>query len=275
MTNTQEPVTQASLTALASRVPAQTIMTEFLRLQTSVRQPSALERAFGADRLSPESAPLYRHALAALAVGESLAQLGPRWNLLHAVPQGRHADIDHLLIGPPGVFSLGIRDFPGHQVTVAEGALRVGGSSYPFLRDAEYEVGRVERALGLLHGSPVHATGVLVIVGPRSIDVVERPRDVRIVGSAELVAFLQALPDVLAAGDIARLAALAARPDTWLSHAVLPQDGTAIRARFDLAHGGIRTAVAARRLWIVAMGTALLGVVALAAWGVVLAATAG
>jgi len=275
MSNTPEPVAAPLLTALCARVPAQTVITEFLRLQGTRKRPSILERALGVDGLDPESATLYRYALGVLAVGESLARLGPRWSVLHAVPQGRHADIDHLLIGPPGIFSLGIRDLSGHRVTVAEGALRVGGSSHPFLRDAEYEVGRVERALGLLHGAPVHATGVVVIIDPKGITVVEKPRDVSVVGSADLVPFLQALPDVLTGGDIERLGALAARPDTWLTHAVLPQDGATLRSRFDSVHGGIRTALAIRRLWIVAMSTALLGVVALAAWGIVLAATAG
>lgn len=275
MTNRHEPVAPIRPTALHARVPAQSVITEFLHLHGAQKRPSALERAFGADTLGPESTTLYRHALGALAVGESLARLGPRWSVLHAVPQGGHADIDHLLIGPPGVFSLGIRDFPGRQVTVVAGALRVGGSSYPFLRDAEHEVGRVEKALGLLRGAPAHATGVVVLIEPKGIAVAEKPRDVSVVSSRELVPFLQALPEVLTAGEIALLGALASRPDTWLTHAVLPQDGAALRERFDSVHRVVRTAVAVRRLWIVAMSTALLGIVALAAWGVVLAATTG
>ena len=37
---------------------------------------------------------------------DALARLGPEWRLVHSVPIGDHFDIDHVPIGPPGVFAV-------------------------------------------------------------------------------------------------------------------------------------------------------------------------
>ena len=65
-----------------------------------------LGRVFGADPLSPENHPWYKGALGEMAVGRVLERLDPEWKILHAVPVGTGAsDIDHVLIGPAGVFT--------------------------------------------------------------------------------------------------------------------------------------------------------------------------
>ena len=49
-----------------------------------------------------------------------LAQLGPEWTVLHSVPVGRgKSDIDHIAIGPPGVFTINTKFSPGKDVWVA------------------------------------------------------------------------------------------------------------------------------------------------------------
>ena len=53
-------------------------------------------------------------------VGSKLSRLADQgWRVLHSVPVGeRDADIDHVLIGPAGVFTINTKTHPGKRVTV-------------------------------------------------------------------------------------------------------------------------------------------------------------
>ena len=54
-----------------------------------------------------------------------LHKLGEGWRVLHSVPIGTgETDIDHVVIGPPGVFSLNSKNHLGKRVTVYERAIR-------------------------------------------------------------------------------------------------------------------------------------------------------
>ncbi|MGJ9403557.1 nuclease-related domain-containing protein [Arthrobacter sp. KK5.5] len=61
--------------------------------------------------LGPDNRPWYQVAFAEIRTGHILASLAPEWAVLHAVPVGAGtADIDHVLIGPAGVFTLNTKD---------------------------------------------------------------------------------------------------------------------------------------------------------------------
>ena len=261
--------------SLRDRVPAHAAMTGFLASHDQTSPPSRVARSFGASPLDEESGRRYRRVLGELGVGESLARLDPRWTVLHAIPQGEgQADIDHLVIGPAGVLCIRTIDVGQQSVSVARGALRIAGTTSSHVRESEFEVGRVERALGVAQGSHVKAIGVIVVVKPHSITVRDMPRDVVVVDPAGLVEALTALPACLDEHEIRRLVAHAESPSTWLGIASGPQDGDELRTRFASVHRQVRSARAVRRLWIVAISSALLSVVFLAAWGIVLATTA-
>ncbi|MBG6212216.1 hypothetical protein RCH23_000129 [Cryobacterium sp. CAN_C3] len=43
-----------------------------------------------------------------------LSKLGPEWTVLHAVPVGSgSSDIDHVVIGPAGVFTINTKNHTG------------------------------------------------------------------------------------------------------------------------------------------------------------------
>lgn len=259
---------------LRDRVPAHAAIAGFLATHDGVAPPSRLARSFGASPLDNQSGMRYRRVLGELGVSESLARLDSRWTVLHAVPQGEGlADIDHLAIGPAGILCIRTIDVGQRSVSVARGALSVAGTTSSHVRESEFDVGRAERALGAAQGSPVRAVGVIVVVDPHSITVRDMPRDVVVVDPAGLVAAIEALPDRLDEHEIRRLVEHAEKPGTWLGHGSVPQDDE-LRTRFAAIHRQVRTAHAVRRLWIVAISSALLGVVFFAAWGIVLATTA-
>ena len=50
-------------------------------------------------------------------VGKRLAKLGHEWRVLHSIPiGGRGTDVDHLVIGPGGVYSLNTKNHSGKKV---------------------------------------------------------------------------------------------------------------------------------------------------------------
>jgi hypothetical protein len=89
-------------------------------------------------------------------VAAQLAKLRrDRWFVLHDVPIGdRGANVDHLVIGPGGVFSLNAKKRAG-KVWVGERALLVNGHKTDHLWKARGEADRVARLLGRALGEEV------------------------------------------------------------------------------------------------------------------------
>ena len=86
------------------------------------------------------------------------------WYVLHSIPVGsRGADIDHLLIGPGGVYSLNTKYHRG-QVWVGDQAITVNGQSVPYSAKARAEADRVRRCLEPHHSRDRALPVVPVIV---------------------------------------------------------------------------------------------------------------
>ncbi len=81
------------------------------------------------------------------AVGPRLERLVKRgWRVLHSVPVGAgQSDIDHLLIGPGGVFTINTKNHPGGKVWVGQPAIRVNGQPTHYLRNSRFESERVHK----------------------------------------------------------------------------------------------------------------------------------
>jgi len=63
-------------------------------------------------------------------VAATLSTLGPEWTVLHSVPVGKGStDIDHIAIGPAGVFTLNTKYSPDSNVWTAGRGLMVNGES--------------------------------------------------------------------------------------------------------------------------------------------------
>ena len=109
---------------------------------------------------------------AELRTGALLTMLPPEWTVLHSrqVP-GSHADVDHVVVGPGGVFIVDSKDWKGKVTTTAADGPETGmsyllnGSSQKLMDRIEpsvFEARRVTAALGLPAGS-VHS--VIVFTG--------------------------------------------------------------------------------------------------------------
>ncbi|MFE7630931.1 nuclease-related domain-containing protein [Kocuria sp. NPDC057446] len=134
-----------------------------LRLQEGQPPRTWWGRLTGASPLSAESRSWYRGAVGEIAVGQILGRLGPAWTVLHAVPVGAGAsDIDHVLIGPAGVFTLNTKNHSGKTVWVADRAIRVDGHQQHYLSHSRHEAARAAKRLSAVVGEPVPVTPVLL-----------------------------------------------------------------------------------------------------------------
>lgn len=114
--------------SLRGRVPGQAAMSQVLALQEGEPPRSWWDRLMGANPLNVDARPWYKGAVGEIIVGKILTRLGPEWTVLHAVPVGAGGtDIDHVLIGPPGVFTLNTKNHSRQQVWVAGRTLMVAG----------------------------------------------------------------------------------------------------------------------------------------------------
>jgi hypothetical protein len=153
------------------------------------------------------------------AVAEQLAKLGPEWRVLHAVRVGeRGSDIDHVLIGPPGVFTVNAKHHPNASVWVGGDTFMVNGQRVPYIRNSRHEARRAGRLLTEQAGFPVVAVGVIAVMGAhKGFTVKKQPEDgaVVVVPRKRVSQHLRKLSTRLTAREIEAIYAVARRSTTW------------------------------------------------------------
>ena len=138
----------------------------------------------------------------------------PDWLVLHDLPIGdRNANVDHLAIGPGGVFTMNTKNLSG-TVWVAGDTFLVNGRREPYVRNARHEARRVARLLSHHAGAPVAVHGVVVVMAPR-LTVTRQPEDVVVVGRREVRHWLRCRPPALPYEHAKRLERIARDPRTW------------------------------------------------------------
>lgn len=231
-----------------ARVPAASVITACLSAQASVAPRSALARLFGRSPLSDDSRPWYQGALGERRVAQRLEALGDEWTVLHSVPIGeRGSDIDHVVVGPPGLFTINTKFHDDARIWVASRRILVNGQSTDHLRNARFEAQRVARLMTTATGAPVTATPIIAIVGARDITFKERPADVIVLREGELTRWLKRRRSTLEPTDRERLAASVIRRETWMPQPAAP--GPHDAAAFDALEREVEQARRVRILW--------------------------
>ena len=236
---------------------------ELLRAQETVARRSPVARLFGMSPLTPETHPLYRGVVGELEVGEALDRLGTGWTVLHALPvDAGSVAIDHLVIGPAGVFIVSTKNHAGHSVWASQRTLMVAGVRHPHIRNMEYEMGRAERMLASAAGGHIEVGGILAIVAPKSLVVREKHRDVAVLASTHLVTWLLRHRPTLTPTEVSRIATAASLASTWFPTEPGPAQPASVRERFELLRAEVRSAWRTQLAW--AVGISALGVGAFA-----------
>jgi hypothetical protein len=248
----------AGQTTLADQVAGAAVMAELLRLQEVERPRTRVARLLGRSPLTSEMSPWFWGALGEIAVGRVLAELGPEWRVVHAVPVGeRDSDIDHVVIGPGGAFTLNTKRHAGKDVWVAGRTFMVTGQRQDHIRNSEHEAKRAAKLLTAAVGRPVPVRPVVVVVDPKKLTIREKPREVVVLTSVQLARWFRRLDEVLTPAEVAELADAARRPGTWRKAAYVPADGSGVRARFDLLDRQVTRARWVRTAWAFGMAGAL------------------
>ena len=147
---------------------------------------------------------------------EKLLRKDPRWRILHAVPVGeRGSDIDHVVIGPGGVFTINAKHHPGAKIWVGGDTFMVNGQRQPYIRNSRHEAKRAARLLSASCGFPVEVAGLVVPVRADDVTVKQAPDDVFVVTPAQVARWLRNRPEVLRADAIEAIFASARRSTTW------------------------------------------------------------
>jgi hypothetical protein len=149
-------------------------------------------------------------------VAKELQKLGPHWRVLHAVEVGnRGTDIDHIVIGPAGIFTLNTKRHPGGKAWVAERAVQVNRQRTDYLRNSRHEGARASRLLTTALGTPIEARPVIVFVDLHEFDVKQQPSDVYVTTRKRLVDWLESLPIVWDSATIEAVFNTARLSTTW------------------------------------------------------------
>ena len=250
----------AAMGALAARRPGQAVMTQCLRATATGRLRSPLARLLGSSPLPDAARSWYVGALGEQEVGRRLAALGPGWTVLHAVPVGdRGSDVDHVVIGPGGVFTLNTKHHPGKRVWVAGQTVVVAGQRQPHVRNAVHEAGRAAKLLSAAVGRPVAVTGAIVLVDPAGLTVRGAHPEVTVLTATRLVRWLTRMPPRLTPEQVREVSTAASRPSTWQRRPQPSEDGRAVAARFAALHREVVGARRVRGLWRFGLAAALVG----------------
>ncbi|MBM2620023.1 NERD domain-containing protein [Actinoplanes sp. LDG1-06] len=137
-----------------------------------------------------------------------------RWYALHSIPIGeRGRDIDHLAIGPPGVFVINSKN---HQelVTATDAAVFLGGRRTRYAEVAQDEAIRASRLLTAACSVQLPVTPMLSIVNAPTV-VRGCPRGVIVLRVDQVAEWLASRPVRYQASTVDKLFEVCRRSTTW------------------------------------------------------------
>ena len=161
--------------------------------------------------------------------------------------QNRDSDIDHLLVGPAGVFTITTKMHRGQKIGVAHRTLTVAREKKPYIRDAEFEAHRLTRMLRDLTPMRASVRPIVAFVRPKRITIRERPAQVKVIDAKDLHRWLTTLPTVLGPAERMSLVALIDSPDTWSALPAIEPDE--LRERYLVLDEAVRGARRRRAQW--------------------------
>jgi hypothetical protein len=155
-------------------------------------------------------------AEAEAVVGRRLDKL-QGWHVLHSVLVGHGtADVDHLAIGPGGVFTINTKNHPNGRVWVGGNTFFVNGTRVPYIHKSRYEAAQAGARLTAATGMYVAPQPLIVVKGAtRGFTVKAQPQGVRVLGSRQVKRWLKRRPPVLGPETVERIYEAARRSTTW------------------------------------------------------------
>lgn len=218
---------------LRARKPGYAVMQECLAIQAAAPARTSWQRFWGHDPLHEGARSWFKGAIGERDVARALDTLGPEFTVLHAEPVGkRSTDIDHIVVGPTGVFSINTKNHSGHSVWVGGRTLTVNGQRTPHVHRAVAEGERATALLSAAAGGPILVQPVLVIAAATLRFGDKRPAVVT-VEPDQVGGWIAGLPRVHSDEAVRYLAMLAEERRTWHVDAVVLNDTLRHVQRFE------------------------------------------
>lgn len=140
---------------------------------------------------------------------------GNGWFTLHAIQWPSGADIDHLAIGPAGVFSINSKRHRGKAVWYGDTAITVNGTTTRHIAISQSEARRVSRALSRRCGGQIPVRPVISVVDASKLTVKSANPPVLVLAVEHLDRALSGLTPTLTPEEVARIYGLAREVRTW------------------------------------------------------------
>jgi hypothetical protein len=234
---------------LRERVPAHSLIEQLLH-QWDI---GAIHRGEKPDEIviDEEARSWYQGVIGERRIAGLLAQLGPEWTVLHSVPFGTGStDIDHIAIGPGGVFTINTKYSPGKDIWSAGVGMYVGGFKQRYVGRSLDESRNASERLSVALGRHVPVFGVVVFVDPGKLD---RKAVAGVEGEVIYVLADDELLATLGSGamfgptEVNDIVARAVRPETWHRSPKPSRHGDYVAREFDALEAAVGTAIRARR----------------------------
>jgi hypothetical protein len=228
--------------------------------QDAVR-PALVRRVFGAAPVRDIEKEAFDAALGERLVGAELERLPESWIVLHSLPApGASGDLDHVVVGPGGLFAITTRYVDGERVFVADDYLLTRGDRTPFARESIAAARRTAQLAGRTLPPSLAVRPVLVIAGARAVRVGARARAVDVRDVSVVRSWLEHQPEVLDGATVERVAARVAAAFEETTPADITPGGEVYEESESRFHRLEREISAARRirlLWRIAGGLAV------------------
>lgn len=194
----QDAPGSAALLRARRRRPGQRCIDQTVAARAGSVPPSLLRRAFGGSPVGEAEREPFDSARGERIVGRALDGLPDSWIVLHSLPSpGAGGDLDHVVVGPGGLFAVTTRFADGERAFVAEDYLLVDGVRMPFARSAVAASRRTAHLAGRALPPSVGVRGVVAVAGARSLRSGSRTRVVEVRDVRMLRDWFESLPPVL------------------------------------------------------------------------------
>jgi hypothetical protein len=135
---------------------------------------------------------------------------------LHSIVINEHgADIDHVVFGPNGIYTINTKTHYGATISVNSKGFLVNGTTVSHVKKAKWEALRVSEVLSAAAQTHIPVTPVIAIVGAKTIKITVNT-GVIIVPEETLVSTIHSRSSSLELEQVKWLYQAARLPETWL-----------------------------------------------------------
>ena len=214
VTNQRPELNIPAFEDLSGNVPGASLRQKSSEIQKAFPARAFLSKVLG---VHTDERAWRRGAAGEEEVARQLDKLGPSWRVIHSVPVGSNeTDIDHVVIGPPGVFTLNTKNHLGGRVTVTSKAIYVNGTFQPYLAKSRAEGKRATKLLTTSSGYEVIAQPMIVIMADE-LKIKGLTEGVHVVGRKRISRWLLNQRQTLLPEQVDSIYAVARHRSTWVS----------------------------------------------------------